>query len=162
MTSTIIGDEPEGDDELTPDVVLALRGATTALGDLGGRIDRFSESIAHLTRYGRVNRLMIGALAVAGTIGIAIIVTIGALIVQTHDTANKATAAASAATAAAAANMSICESSNAARAAETQLWDYVLGLSPVASQTPAQQAQIAKFRLFLAQDFAPRDCANLH
>ena len=51
-----------------------------------------------------------------------------------------------------------CEVGNQARANQVQLWSYILTLS---GNTPAQQAQVEKVKVYLLQVFAPRDCSDL-
>lgn len=62
-----------------------------------------------------------------------------------------------------------CEVGNQARAAQINLWEYILNLSanspqtppPTAAQKHAQEELIRKFRIYLLQVFAPRDCEDL-
>lgn len=53
-----------------------------------------------------------------------------------------------------------CEVSNQTRAAQVQLWTYILTLSDQ-KPTPEQAEKVRKFKIYLTQVFAPRDCSDL-
>lgn len=54
-----------------------------------------------------------------------------------------------------------CLSSNEARAKNIQLWEFVFKLTATPEQTPEQKARVAKFRAYLYDTFAPRDCSKI-
>jgi hypothetical protein len=51
-----------------------------------------------------------------------------------------------------------CESGNQARAAQVQLWDFFLHLAGQTNPSPQKTEQIEKFRSYVGQTFAQRDC----
>lgn len=52
-----------------------------------------------------------------------------------------------------------CEIGNEARATQRQLWAYVLNVSSEGRKlNPTQLRQLAQFRAYVEQTFAPRDC----
>ena len=54
-----------------------------------------------------------------------------------------------------------CETTNAARANNKQLWDYILNLPSENPRISSEQLQIDKFKTFVDKTFAPRDCSKV-
>lgn len=54
-----------------------------------------------------------------------------------------------------------CYSRNESRANNKQLWDYLFALPPEKPPTATEQAQIDKFRDFVNETFAPKDCTKI-
>lgn len=57
-----------------------------------------------------------------------------------------------------------CETTNAARANNKELWDYLLSIPADPEDTPRtieQQEQLDKFKDFVDKTFAPRDCSKI-
>lgn len=54
-----------------------------------------------------------------------------------------------------------CEVGNQARAAQIQLWGYILDQQATQPSTPARKRQLTEFRAYVRATFAPRDCNNL-
>lgn len=130
--------------------------AIAAADRLQQSMEGLREDIGGLTTYGRRNRHLIRWLAVSLIVEALLIVAVAVLAVQ-----------ASNATSAAARNeqtqQATCRAGNDSRAANHNLWNYVLELSAAANPhpTPAQQDAAAKFRVFIDEVFQPRDCAHL-
>lgn len=54
-----------------------------------------------------------------------------------------------------------CRSANESRAAQRELWDYVIVLSSQDKQTKTEAANLVKFKAFVTKTFADRDCSKV-
>ena len=54
-----------------------------------------------------------------------------------------------------------CETTNAARANNKELWDYLLSLPPREPRTTEEQKQLDAFKEFVNKTFAEKDCNKL-
>lgn len=130
--------------------------AIAAADRLQQSVEGLRTDIGGLTTYGRRNRRLIRWLTVSLIVEALLMVAVAVLAVQARQ-----------ATSAAARNeqtqQATCRAGNESRAANRNLWSYVLDLSAATNPhpTPAQQEAAAKFRVFVGQVFAARDCAHL-
>jgi hypothetical protein len=120
-------------------------------------VDKLNEDMADqvtaLSLVAKRNRFLIEVLGVVVALLILVSVGLGFVALQTNralDTAeqNRSNARLT------------CLVSNETRAAQIQLWEYVLSL-PTGPQTPERKERIRQFRLYLNQVFAPRNCDDL-
>lgn len=120
-----------------------------------------ASDVRGLSAYGHRNRAMIWGLVISLAIDLVLSVILGVVAVQ----ASSASRAATEATSASAQNRQnaqvTCEVGNESRRLQTQLWTYVLDLTSKApNPTPAQKQQVAQFRAYINQVYAPRDCTT--
>jgi hypothetical protein len=135
---------------------------------LAARAGQLTESVERLT--GAVAALRVAQrrmqLALAGVVAaLALLLVLSVVVAWVAVTAQNASQEAADATSQAARNREAarvtCEAANQGRAAQVQLWSYVLELSTEdRTPTPAEQRRIAAFRAYVGQVFAQRDCAN--
>lgn len=128
---------------------------------------RLEESMAGLgselkaTReYGHRNRHLIWVLAVSLVFDIIMSVLFAFVAVQASNASDRATKATSAAAQNRQNARVSCIAGNEARAAQVNLWTYVLDLSERPNQTPDQTKRIDDFRKYIHIVFAQRDCDN--
>lgn len=90
------------------------------------------------------------------TIGVDVLLTIGFgyVTIRTHNLASQADSNRDAI-------VRSCETTNEGRANNKKLWVYILGLSPSQQRTPEQTRSLDKFRAFVDETFAPKDCSTI-
>lgn len=146
----------------SPDPPSLLVAVTDMTGELAGlRCDTrdLQTETAELRRYGKRNRHLIRLVAVSVALDIAL--SCG-LVYAIH----RADQASSAARRAASAQVVTCRSSNAARAVQTDLWNFILTTFPPPTvETPAaktqREATTTQFKAYVATAFAQRNCDQL-
>jgi hypothetical protein len=109
------------------------------------------ENVRHLMLSSRRNRLLIQVLGVSVAFDIVLSVGLG----WVAFTANSAAARANSVQQQ---QRSTCLATKKARAAQVQLWTYILDLPPATPRTPAQEQQAEQFRLYITRSFAQRHC----
>lgn len=126
---------------------------------------RLEESMAVLgaelkaTReYGHRNRHMIWALAISLMFDILMSVLFAFVAIQASNASDRATEATSAAAQNRQNARVSCIAGNEARAAQVNLWNYVLDLSRRPNETPEQTKRIDDFRKYVHIVFAQRNC----
>ncbi|MDQ1497701.1 MAG: hypothetical protein QOI86_1041 [Actinomycetota bacterium] len=112
-----------------------------------------------LRGYGRRNRHLIKLMAVSVVVDVALSFGLAYAVYKADDASGAASRAASA-------QVVTCRSSNAARAVQTDLWNFILNsFPPPVGETPAARTQrettTAKFKVYVASAFAQRDCEAL-
>lgn len=134
----------------TAELLVVARGMTAAIRDLSGDV----KSVA---TYGQHNRRLIWVVAVSVTFDICLSLALGAVAVQSRHASDKATKASSTL-------VVNCLSGNESRKIQTDLWNTVLAFPPPPVETAEartqREAQTAKFRTYIGQAFAQRDCSK--
>lgn len=134
---------------------------TVRAGELTKSVETLNTSVGHLREYSRRSRRLIWLTAVGLTLDLALSIALVFVAVQANNASNRATEATSSAAQNRQNARIACEVGNQARVVQIQLWTYVLDLAKKSpNQTPAQQQQIAQFRVYLQEVFAPRNCAD--
>jgi hypothetical protein len=127
------------------------------VGDSVSRSDKLDEKIAGsadidaLVKSSRRNRTVIKWLAASLIFDLLLTLGLGVLAVETYRQEVQANSIAARA-------HDSCVAANEGRAAQVQLWDYILALPPAAPPTPAQERQREQFRVYIGQTFAQRPC----
>lgn len=135
-------DKPPGGGAASAQHVAAL---TKAVEDLAGEA-------SELRGYGQRNRHMIWGLWVSLVVDVvltAALTVVGVQAWQANDQADQNRQN----------QISICQTSNTARAQNAQLWEYVLNAVPPRNDLERQRRE--EFRAFMRKVFAPRDCSKL-
>jgi hypothetical protein len=131
---------------------------TEAANELVEQIHRLNvdsgQQLVTLARRASSNRRMIYALA--ASLALDVMLTVALLLVGI-----RATNAGNRADQVHAQQIGTCQSSNDARAAQVQLWDYILSLPSPRPRTNEQQRQLDQFRAYVNTVFAPRDCSRI-
>lgn len=134
---------------MTPDqrdeALAAAARLEESMGDLASEMQA-------MRQYGHRSRRLIGLLGVSLCFDLLLSVVLGVVAYQAHQ-----------ATTTSAQNKQnariTCEAANQSRAAQIQLWGYVLDVSEQnPERTPQQRVQITQFRVYVARVFAQRDC----
>lgn len=128
------------------DPVATAQALTGALNELTGQL-------AATVRYGHRNRHLIVGLAVSLVVDVALTVALAVVAVQARDATDAAARVHDR-------QVATCESGNDARAAQIQLWNYLLSVPPVRPLTAEQKQQITQFRAYVHRVFAARDCSR--
>ncbi len=127
------------------------------MGDLIKRSDELDDRIAGsadieaLVRASRRNLILLRILAASVALDLVLSVVVGGLAWEAHLAAAQTTSIEARAKAA-------CLSGNESRAAQVQLWHYVLDLSSAGGQSPQQQEEAEQLRAYVDKTFAPRHC----
>lgn len=123
-------------------------------------VDGLREEIGTLRDLGQRNRRLIWGLAVSLILDVLLSVAVAVVAVKSTDAADRATEATSLANRNRQTQVATCLASNDTRAANIQLWNYVLDLAAKGNPnpTPQQTERIKQFKTYLAEVFAPRDC----
>lgn len=133
------------------ELVDAVRGMTDELAGL-------REDTQKLRSYGQRNRHLIKVVAVSVVFDVVLSAGLGFAVWRAQVASDRAAAAASA-------TVVTCRSGNEARALQTQLWNFILALPPRPDETPDQRAlreeSVGKFKIYVANAFAPRDCDRI-
>lgn len=141
-------------DPLDQDVVTAARRLETS-------VDNLRSEITTLRTYSQRSRRLIVGLAISIVLDVLLSAAVGFLAIQAVSTSNKANEANSLASRNAQNQFITCQAGNESRAAQVQLWTYVLDLAARnPNQTPAQAEQVKQLRAYLATSLAPRDCTS--
>ena len=111
-------------------------------------IDNSIETLAKDARRARRN---VRLLAISIGLDFALTIALTVLSFQTSHLANLAQTNK-------AAVVQNCETANDSRAAQRQLWGYVLSLTPQQPRTPEQQDRVNEFAKFVDETFKARDC----
>lgn len=125
--------------------------------DSVARSDEFDQHLAEstvvkaLVSTGKTNRKIIRWLAFSVALDIGLSISLIFLALGAQRTAATADSAQTQA-------RLQCKAGNEARAAQLQLWDYILSMSP--GKTRKQKQQAVQFRKYVARVFAQRDCSN--
>lgn len=133
-----------------PDSTLeAARNLQVAMVDL-------KNEMRNLSTYGKRNRHYIIALAISLVLDVAL--TGGVIIAF-----SRATDANNQADQNRQSQVDTCVSSNQSRKVTTDLWNYILDASSKnpENQTETKRKQIADFRAYMANAYAPRDCSQI-
>jgi hypothetical protein len=112
------------------------------------------EMINDLVKYGRQNRRLIKWIFISVALDILLTASLSFVFLRQQHNQNSILATSNFVTAG-------CKSGNDIRAAEIKLWNYVLSFPPATPRTPAQNQQVADFKVFLDKTFAPRNCGTL-
>jgi len=141
-----------------PDPDLAIQAADR----LHGSVDGLREEIANLRVFGKRNRHLIWGLAVSLVLDVCLSGAVTILAVKSAQAADRASETTSLATRNRDQQIVTCRAGNEARAAQVQLWTYVLDLvaqGPRPQQLDPQQAQrLQQLRGYLSTGFTARDC----
>lgn len=129
------------------DPVTTARALTKSLDALSARLEA-------LTSYGLHNRRMIRGLVVSLALDVVLTVVVTYVAFQAQHASDNATRAR-------AQQVTACQSGNAARAVQIQLWDYILALPPTHTLTAAEIKQRADLKTYLHKVFVPRDCTRI-
>jgi hypothetical protein len=138
-----------------PDDALLAAAVTTMTAELVGlRADTDA-----LRGYGRRNRHLIKLVAASVVADVALSFGLAYAVYKADDASRAASRAASA-------QVVTCRSSNAARAVQTDLWNFILNsFPPPPNETPTQTRdrvdRTEKFKAYVTSAFAQRDCEAL-
>lgn len=142
------------DDANRDDPLATAQALTGALETLSDRLEAVTETQAEQVAYGRRNRRLIWLTIVSLVFSVLLTVGLTVTAVRLNDTNDKADRNRER-------QISTCVSTNEARANNKRLWDYLLKLPPTTPRTDAQVEQLAAFKAFVDQTFAPRDCTKI-
>jgi hypothetical protein len=111
------------------------------------------DDIGALRTFGQRNRHFIWGLAVSLALDVVLSIAVAILAVSASNATSLANQNKQA-------QLVTCKAGNETRAANIQLWAYVLDLANATNPTPTpQQVEgIRQFKIYLAQVYAPRDC----
>jgi hypothetical protein len=131
---------------------------TRAAAELVGQIERLNvdsgQQLVTLARRASSNRRMIYTLA--ASLALDLLLTVALLLVGI-----RANNAGERADQVHAQQVATCQTSNEARRAQTQLWDYLLALPAPRPRTAAETKQLDQFRAYVHRVFAARDCSRI-
>lgn len=135
------------------DPVITAQGLTAALQSMTGQL-------AALKKRSRTDRHLIVAAFVSLALDIGLTVAISLVAIQAHD-------ASSSATQTRASNLAACRATNAARAQNRQLWDYLLSESrpapgATAREKAADEKLLAELGVHINRAFKPAACGALY
>jgi len=153
-------------------VVTSARDLTGALNRLAGRLEevkagsedrdvQLANRDAQLATYGRRNRHLIWIAIISLALDMILTAGLTVVAIQAHHASSAAASARTAASAVARSDRDLCLSSNASRAQQVSLWNYILALSRPPA-TPAERERVTTFKAHLQQLFAPRNCAHVN
>jgi hypothetical protein len=129
-------------------------GAVGTAKALTSALDGLRVQLAQATRYGHRNRRMIWWLVVSLVLDVALTIAIAVLAVETRSANDKAAQVHTQ-------QVATCLAGNQSRAAQIQLWDYILSLTPSTPLTQEQKRQLADLRGYVHKVFAARDCSRV-
>ncbi len=142
-----------GDDE-PRDLIAVAQALTSSMDGLAEQVGALNAQVEAQESYGRRNRRMIWWLVVSLLFDVVLTAVIATVAVQANRTSDRATQIHSQ-------QVSTCLAGNEARAKNVQLWEFVFKLTSTTEQTPEQKARVVKFRAYLYDTFAPRDCSKI-
>lgn len=147
----------------SPDLATSVQALTVAVADMAGALEDQREDVRILADYGKRNRNFIKLLTATVIFDLLMSCTIGTIGYKAFTAANQARHASSLAERNRAAAVTQCLSGNDFRAADKARWEYVINLSAGSGrpQTEQQQSDLAKFRAYIEQADAPRDCSQV-
>ena len=129
-----------------------------AVRDMTSELSGLRRDAQELRDYSQRNRRLIKITAVSLVIDVLMSLGLAYAVYRSQEASDRAEAAASA-------TVVTCRSSNEARALQTNLWNFILALPPGPDETPEQRAQraetVGKFKVYIGDAFAPRDCDRL-
>jgi hypothetical protein len=139
-------------DPLDQDVVVAAHRLEIS-------VNKLRDEINNLRVYGQRSRRLIIGLAVSIVLDVLLSAAVGLLAIQAVSTSNRANEANSLASRNAQNQLITCQAGNESRAAQVQLWNYVLDLAARnPNQSPDQVERLKQFRAYLTTALGPRDC----
>jgi hypothetical protein len=130
--------------------------AIAAADRLQASMSELKGEIRELHVYGRRNRHLIWGLAVSLVFDVLLSVALFITFItagNAQDTADRNRQT----------QISTCESTNAARQVSSNLWLYILDAAAKTpeNQTEERRKQIADFRTYMLNSYAPRDCSRI-
>jgi hypothetical protein len=133
--------------------------AIRAADRLAAKVDDLRSELQSLRQFGKRNRHFIWGLAISLVLDVCLSIAIAVLAVTATEASHQASEATSLSNRTRDTQLVTCQAGNESRAAQVQLWTYVLDLAAQNPNPPPQQAQrLAQFRTYLSTTFAPRDC----
>jgi len=129
------------------DQTLALEALTNAVTEITNQVKELSRKLTIDQRTVRRTRLLSRITVVLSALALISAVANIYLFTQIHT-----------------AQVQTCENGNDARAAQLNLWSFVLTASAASNpnQTPQQKKVAQQFQTYIVELFAPRDCSNLN
>lgn len=127
-------------------------------------MSELATEVSGLHQYGQRNRRLIRTLAVSLVFDVILSVFLGVVAIQANTASNKASDATSVAAQNRVNARIACEVGNQSRAAQIQLWGYVISLASTRDKpppTPQELARIKKFEAYVNVVFQARDCNDL-
>lgn len=135
-------------DENASRTLAGVRGLQKDMEDLG-------DEIRDLKKANAQSRRLIRMLAVSLVFDVCLSIGLGLVAWRSNHSADQARKA----------TIAACESGNAVRKAEVQLWDYVLTFPPSRPETPQEKTtreqQTKKFQDYVHMTFAQRNCDSI-
>lgn len=135
---------------------------STQAAKLSVQVEGLSQSVTALAHKQRWDRRLLVWVMSALAVSLVALVLVAVVAVRANTAAQNADAARTLAESNKQAAALTCEANNQSRAAQVELWTYVLSIVAEANPAPTREEalRLAQFRTYVQKTFAPRDCTK--